>query len=202
MKLYHSHQSRSVRPRWMLEELGVPYELARVQLDAGDHKQPGYLKLNPNGTIPTLIDGDVVVYESAAICQYLADRFPEKGLAPKPGTPEGAKYLQWCHYAMSAIEPPAITVFMHTILLPEAERIPQLVEPARAALGDTVRVVDEALAGRDWLLGAKFSTADVMIGSTLVWAQMMGLVGSDRPNVQGYLGRIAERPAYQKASAD
>jgi glutathione S-transferase len=201
LTLYHSPQSRSVRPRWLLEELGVPCEVKLVDLQSGDQKKPEYLKLNPNGTVPTLVDGDLVLWESAAICQYLADKFPEKRLAPPVGTPERGKYYQWIHYAMSGLEPPAVTIFLHTMRLPEAERLPVLVEGARAQLAAATKVVEDALAGREWILGSQFSAADVMIGSTLAWVQMMGLVNDTTPNVAGYLGRCAARPAMQRASA-
>jgi len=202
LTLYHSPQSRSIRPRWLLEELGVPCEVKLVSLQAGDQKKPEYLKLNPNGTVPTLVDDDLVLFESAAICQYLADKFPEKKLAPPPGaSPERGKYYQWIHYAMSGLEPPAVAIFMHTMMLPEAERQPKVVETARTQLGAAVKVVDDALAGREWLLGSQFTAADVMVGSTLVWAQMMGVIGDQHPNVAGYLARCAARPALQRASA-
>jgi glutathione S-transferase len=201
LTLYHSPQSRSIRPRWLLEELGVPCEVKLVSLAAGDQKKPEYLKLNPNGTVPTLVDGDLALWESAAICQYLADKYPEKRLAPPLGTPERGKYYQWIHYAMSGIEPPAVTVFRHTMLLPEAERVPGLVDPAKAELGRVITVVDDALAGREWILGSQFSAADVMVGSTLVWCQMLGLIGDQYANVPGYLARCAARPALQRASA-
>jgi glutathione S-transferase len=201
LTLYHSPQSRSIRPRWLIEELGVPCEVKLVSLAAGDQKKPEYLKLNPNGAVPTLVDGDLVLWESAAICQYLADKYPEKRLAPAVGTPERGKYYQWIHYAMSGIEPPAVTIFLHTMRLPEAERIPALVDAAKAQLGRVITVVDDALAGREWMLGSQFSAADVMVGSTLVWCQMLGLIGDHYANVPGYLARCAARPALQRASA-
>jgi len=201
LTLYHSPQSRSIRPRWLIEELGVPCEVKRIDLTAGDQKKPEYLKLNPNGAVPTLVDGDLVLWESAAICQYLADKYPEKRLAPAVGTPERGKYYQWIHYAMSGIEPPAVTVFLHAMRLPEAERVPALVDGAKAQLGAVITVVDDALAGREWILGSQFSAADVMVGSTLVWCQMLGLIGDQYANVPGYLARCAARPALQRASA-
>ena len=201
MKLYHSAQSRSIRPRWMLEEIGQPYELVSLDLQAGDQKKPEYLKINPNGTVPTLVDGDLVLYESAAICQYLADRFPGARLAPTIGTPARGLYYQWIHYAMSTIEPPAVTIFLHTTMKPEAERLPVLVAESRTQLAAAIKVIDTALAGREYLLGSQFSTADVMVGSTLNWCQLMGLVGADLANVPGYLGRLAARPAAQRALA-
>jgi glutathione S-transferase len=200
--LYHSPQSRSVRPRWLLEELGIPYELKSLNLQNQDQKRPEYLKLNPNGAVPTLVDGDLVLWESAAIVMYLADKYPEKQLAPAVGTPARAKYYQWVQYAMNGIEPPAVAIFLNTILKPEAERIPQVIPEARTQLGAAVKVVDDALVGRDYLLGAQFSAADVMVGSTISWAQMMGLVGPDRPNVASYLARLAARPAFGRAQAD
>jgi glutathione S-transferase len=202
LTLYHSPQSRSIRPRWLLEELGVPHEVKLVSLQAGEQKKPEYMKLNPNGTVPTLVDDDLVLFESAAICQYLADKFPEKKLAPPPGaSAERGKYYQWIHYAMSGLEPPAVTIFLHTMQLPEAERQPKLVEGARTQLAAALKVVDDALAGREWMLGSQFTAADVMVGSTVVWAQMMGMVGDQYPNIAAYLARCSGRPALQRASA-
>ncbi len=201
MKLYHSPQSRSIRPRWLLEEIGAPYELVTVSISAGEQKRPEYLKLNPNGTVPTLVDGDLVLFESAAICQYLADKFADKKLAPPVGTPARGLYYQWIHYAMSAIEPPAVTIFLHTMIRPEAERIPALASEARPQLTAAVKVVDQALSGRTFLLGEQFSAADVMVGSTLAWANMMGVVGSDVPAAAAYVERLTQRPAYQRAAA-
>lgn len=200
--LYHAPQSRSGRPRWMLEEIGAPYEVKRLDLQAGDQKKPEYLKLNPNGAVPTLVDGDLVLFESAAICQYLADKFPEKRLAPPVGTPERGKYYQWVHYAMSGLEPPAVTIFLHTVFLPEAQRLTQLVDEAKQQIAAAVQVLDDALAGREWILGDQFSGADVMIGSTLMWCQMMGMVDPTKQNVAAYLGRCVARPAAQRAQAD
>lgn len=150
LKLYYATQTRAGRARWMLEEIGVPYELIRLDLWAGDQKKPEYLALNPNGTVPTLIDGDLVVFESAAIVEHLADRFPEKHLAPGVGTQARGKYYQWIHYAMSSLEPPAVTVFLHTTGMPvgrQHERIPQLVPEARAQLTAALKVTDDALFG-------------------------------------------------------
>src|SRR5262249_29383651 len=129
------------------------------------------------------------------------DKYPEKRLAPPVGTPERGKYYQWIHYAMSGIEPPAGTAFIPAMQLPGGERGPPLVHGAQAQPGRVMRVVDDALAGREWILGSQFSAADVMVGSTLVWCQMMGLIGDQYANVPGYLARCAARPALQRASA-
>src|SRR5689334_9423574 len=153
LTLYHSTQSRSVRPRWLLEEIGAPYELVRLNLGTQENKRPEYLRINPNGTVPALVDGDHALFESAAICQYLADRFPEKRLAPPVGTPARGLYYQWIHYAMATLEPPIVTLFLHTIRLPEPDRNPTLVAEARARLAAGLDVVEPALAGREFILG-------------------------------------------------
>jgi glutathione S-transferase len=202
LKLYHSGQSRSVRPRWLLEEIGVPYELVHMNLQSGDQRKPEYLRINPNGTVPALVDGEVRLFESAAICQYLADRFPEKRLAPPVGTPARGYYYQWIHFAMCTIEPPLVTIFLHTVMKPEAERIPQLVPPAREQLRAALGVLEQALTGRTFLLGDEFSTADVMVASTLAWAQMLGLIDASTPTTAAYMGRLMGRPAFQRAMAD
>ena len=202
LKLYHSGQSRSVRPRWMLEEIGTPYELVTLNLQDGDQRKPEYLKINPNGTVPALVDGEVRLFESAAICQYLADRFPDKKLAPPVGTPARGYYYQWIHFAMSTIEPPLLTIFLHTVMKPEAERLPQLVPPARDQLRAALGVLEQTLTGRTFLLGEDFSAADVMVASTLAWAQMLGLMGASAPTTAAYLGRLMGRPAFQRAMAD
>ena len=202
MKLYYSPQSRAARPRWLLEEIGAPYELVRLNLAAGEQRKPQYLAVNPNGTVPTLVDGELTLFESAAICQYLADKFPDQRLAPPLGTPARGLYYQWIHYAMSGLEPPAVTIFLHTIQKPEAERIPALVTEAKQQLAAALGVVDRVLAGRPCILGDQFTAGDVMIGSTLVWAQMMGLLGSDLQAIPAYMARLGARPAFQRANAD
>ncbi len=200
--LYHSAKTRSVRPRWLLEEIGAPYHLVRMSLEAGDQKKPEYLEINPNGTVPAYVDGDAKLFESAAICQYLADRHPEKRLAPPVGTPARGYYYQWIHFAMSGLEPPLLTIFLHTVMKPEAERIPQLVPPAREQLTGALGVLEKSLAGRAFLVGDDLTAADVMVASTLAWAQMLGLLGAGTPTTAAYLGRLMGRPAFQRAMAD
>jgi glutathione S-transferase len=198
MKLYYAPQTRAVRPRWLLEELGAPYELATLDLAKGEHKKPEYMKIHPHGAVPALIDGDVALFESAAICMYLADKYPEKKLAPPLGTPARGLYYQWMIYSMATLEPPVVQIFLNTVMLPEAERSPAAVEKAKPQFAEVGRVLSSALAGRAFLLGEQFSAADVMIGGTLGWAGMMGLLG-ELPTLQEYVKRISERPAFQRA---
>jgi len=201
IKLYHSRQSRSVRPRWLLEEIGAPYELVTLDMQKGEHKTPAYMKVHPHGAVPALVDGDLQLFESAAICAYLADKFPEKRLAPPVGTPARGLYYQWMVYSIATLEPPVIDVFMQTAMLPEAERSPAVLAAARKKFGDVANVLEQALGTRPFLLGEQFTAVDVMIGSTLGWAQMLGVL-EGKKTLQEYVQRLSERPASQKAQGD
>jgi glutathione S-transferase len=201
IKLYHSRQSRSVRPRWLLEEIGAPYELVTLDMQKGEHKTPAYMKVHPHGAVPALVDGDLQLFESAAICAYLADKFPEKRLAPPVGTPARGLYYQWMVYSIATLEPPVIDVFMQTAMLPEAERSPAVLAAARKKFADVANVLEQALGTRPFLLGEQFTAVDVMIGSTLAWAQMLGLL-EGKKTLQEYVQRLSERPASQKAQGD
>jgi len=200
MKLYHSPRSRSVRPRWLLEELDAPYELVTLDLASGEHKQPRYLRVHPHGVVPALEDGEVTVFESAAICMQLADKFPDKQLAPPLGTPARALYYQWMVYAVATLEPPVVEVFRHTVLLPDEQRSAAAAQEGLRTFAEVAGVLTQALGKQPYILGAQFSAADVMIGSTLGWGSFMDLL-NDYPELQAYVQRLTERPAYQRAAA-
>ena len=201
LKLYHSSQSRSVRPRWLLEEIGAPYELVRLDMSKQEHKTPEYKRVHPHGAVPALVDGDLAMFESAAICAYLADKFPEAQMAPRIGTPERGRYYQWMVYSIATLEPPVIDIFMNTVMLPEAERSTEAVDKARTKFVEVAQVLENTLGSKPFLLGERFSAADVMIGSSLVWGQFLGLL-EGRPVLAEYAQRLSTRPAYQRASAD
>lgn len=201
MKLYHSAQSRSTRPRWLLEEIGEPYDIVRFDLSKGEHKNAEYLKIHPHGAVPAFVDGELVMFESAAICAYLADKYPDKRLAPAVGTPARGRYYQWLVYSVATLEPPVLQVFMHQIRLPEAERSAKLLEEGKKKFAEVARVLNNAVRGKTFLLGDQFSAADAMIASTLAWARAMGLVNG-YPELEAYVQRCVERPAYKRARAD
>jgi glutathione S-transferase len=198
MKLYHAPRSRSVRPRWLLEEIGTPYELVTLDLAKGEHKTAAHLAVHPHGAVPALVDGDVQLFESAAICAYLADKFPDARLAPPTGTPARGLYYQWLVYAIATLEPPVLQVFLNTIRLPEAERSAAAAEQGRTRFAEVAAVLERALASKPFLLGDRFTAADVMIGSTLVWAQAFGLLEGHQ-TLQDYVARLSARPAFQRA---
>ncbi len=195
--LHHHPRSRSQRIRWLLEETGAPYEIEPHDLEGGSHKRPEFLRLNPDGKLPTLIDrgpdgsAEAVVTESAAILLHVADAYPEAGLAPAPGSAERGPYLTWVCYAAAALEP-ALT----DAVFPRAEAPPAM------ALGwpPFDKALDRVLGGLQpgpWLMGESFSAADVMVGALLGWIRSWGKL-PEPERFSAYLDRIAERPAYRR----
>jgi glutathione S-transferase len=192
LTLYHAVPSRSGIVRWMLEELGEPYEVVVIDLKQGDQRKPDFLAMNPMGKVPVLRQGDVIVTEAAAICAYLADEFPGSGLNVSAGDPRRAAYLRWLFFAPGCLEP-ALT----------DRAYPRQGEPQRGMLGygdyETVLdVIDKAVRSGPYLLGEQFTAADVVLGSTLRWGMMFGLI-AERPTFREYVDRLTARPAYQRA---
>ncbi len=198
LKLYHAPLTRSVRIYWLLEELGVPYELETV---AFTPPTTPFTQATPTGKFPALQDGDVTIFESGAILEYVIERYGKGRLAPAPGTPLRGPYLQWVHFAEATAFPPLGELAFQMLFKPEAERIPAVAEDARKRALVMLGVLDKALAGKDYLLGREFSGADVMMGYTLQVAKLLGVLGDQFPNVTKYMARLMERPAFQKALA-
>jgi glutathione S-transferase len=201
MKIYHSQYTRSGRARWALEEVGAPYEIERISLREGDHKKPEYLAIHPHGAVPALVDGDLTLTESSAIVLHLADKFPDKHLAPALGTNERAAYYRWMVYVPATVDPVLQTLTMHTRFLPEDKRNPALVEEAKRSLATIAKVLEDATDGRSYIVGDHFTAADIMVGSALGWFGFLGALG-DHPKLVAYLEGLQKRPAYQRAHAD
>jgi len=184
MRLYFNPQSRAVIARWMLDECGASYELVHVDLAKGEHKQPAFLAINPTGKLPALEDGNVRVYENAAICLYLADRFPRARLAPRPDAPERGRYLSLVVYSTSQLEP---AMGDHILQIPHhAQRGWTDFETAK-------QVVERELGDGPYLFGDWFTAADVMIGSMLIWKRLV-TGASDGPKIDAYVDRLLARP--------
>ena len=196
LKLYHAQLTRSVRIVWLLEELGIPYELATVAFRPPRHS---FEQDTPTGKFPALEDGGLVMFESGAILEYVIEKYGNGRLAPAIGSPERGPYLQWVHFAEATAFPPIGDIARHTMFLPEAERIPQVATDGRARAKNALDVLERALAGKDYLVGEELSGADIMMGYFLMAARMLGLIGADYPNVSAYWDRLAARPALQKA---
>ena len=189
--LYHSPASRAFTAYWLLEELGVPFQVATVDIRKGDQKKKEYLKLNPSGKVPTLTDGKVVVSENPAICIYLADRYGYGGLAPKIDDVDRGAYLKWMVYSTAVLDP-LISLHPKHIDLPGAET-------GFGAFDDMVEVLAKTLKGRKYLLGDRFSAADVMMGSTIS-AALRRKTLPEAPSLLDYNARLTVRAAYHRAA--
>jgi glutathione S-transferase len=201
MKLYHSSYTRSGRARWMLEEVGATYDLGRLALSKGEHRTPEYLAIHPHGSVPALVDGDLTLIESSAIVMHLADKFPEKKLAPALGSDARAQYYRWMVYVPATMDPVLETLTQHTRFLPEEKRNPALVEEAKKKLAKIALVIEEAVEGHEFIVGGAFSGADVVVGSAVAWIGFLGMLG-EHPKLAAYLTALQSRPGYQRAYAD
>jgi glutathione S-transferase len=201
MKLYCMPRSRSIRPLWLLEELGVPYEFVKLDPSKQENKTPAYLAVHPLGEVPALVDGELTLIESSAICLYLADRFPEKHLAPPPGSTERGPYYQWMIFAEGTVEPVVMEFYKHA-QLPEEKKASahQQEELARhrTRLNEVLNVVDAGLNGREFLAGGHFTAADVVMASLLHLANHLKLLDG-HPRLVEYVRRHTQRPAVRKA---
>src|SRR5215207_3311243 len=194
LTLYHAAPSRSSIVRWMLEEIGEPYEIKLLRLSEGDQQKPDYLAINPMGKVPALKHGDVVITEAAAICTYLADAFPRAGLSVPVGDPRRGVYLKWLFFGPGVLES-AVT----------DRAFPRKEEPRRGVLGygdfDTVmRVLSDAVTPGAFLMGEQFTAADVEIGANLRWGMMFKLI-PERKELVDYVARFKDRPALKRAEA-
>jgi glutathione S-transferase len=198
LTLHFAPNSRAVRSLWLLEELGLPYELNRMDFHPKDLKSDDHKARHPLGRIPVLEDGDVMIYESGAIADYILERHKNGGLKPAADAPNFPDYLQWFHYCEGMVMPPINTIVVHTILLPEERRDGTVLGQAQRLLARSLQPVEEALQGKDYLAG-EFSAADTMLGHSIMMAERMGIVTDEHPNLKAYAARLKARPALQKA---
>jgi glutathione S-transferase len=199
LKLYHSPRTRSVRIYWLLEELGVPYELETLAFTPETLKAPAYLNVHPLGKLPAIQDGDLILFESGAILEYILEKYGNGRLAPAPGDPARGAFLQWVHFAEATAMPPLGDIAQHMLFKPEAERIPAVVADAQARVATIVAAIEKTLTGRQYLLGSEFTAADIMMGYSLLLVKWFGLLTPEYPNVTAYLARLEQRPALRKA---
>jgi glutathione S-transferase len=192
MKLYEFAPTRSIRVRWTLQELGVDFEAVTVNLMAGEHHGAEFLALNPAGKVPVLVDGDIVLNESVAIVIYLADKYPEKRFLPA-GLDGRAEAMRWLLFTATELEQPLWRMAKHSVIYPEEKRLPADVALARDEFTEMARVLDRHMVDREFVVGDGVTVADFVLGYTLDWAQMVGLLG-DFPRLEGYMERMYDRP--------
>ena len=189
--LYYNPMSRARIVHFMLEEVGQPYRMELVRFDKGEHKTPAFLAVNPMGKLPALVHRGTAVTEAAAICAYLADAFPAAGLAPALDSPERGTYYRWMFFGAGCVEP---ALMDRMLSRPAADK------PSALGYGcyeDTMNALEKALTPGPFILGDRFSAADVYIGSQIGFGTMTKSL-EPRPSFQRYLGQLSQRPAYQR----
>jgi glutathione S-transferase len=196
LQLYGNPASRAMRCLWMLEEIGEPYQLLEKSTRVDDLQTADYLRLNPNARIPTLVDGDVVIWESMAINLYLAQKYQGPMHCSAPEVLGIA--AQWSFWAVLEMEELLLDLLIHRALLPEFTRDPSHAERAELLLQKPLGVLNAALAGREFLSGGSFTVADLNVASILVWGKMARLALSAHSEVKRWLDGCLARPAYSR----
>ena len=198
LTLHFAPNSRAGRIVWLLEELELEYDINKMAFNPKDLKSDEHRARHPLGRVPVLDDGDVRIYESGAIVEYVIERHKNGGLKPEVSDPLYPEYLQWFHYCEGMVMPPVNTIVVQTLLLPPERRDETVLGQAQRLLAKALEPVDESLAGRDYLIGA-FSAADVMLGHACFMSNRLGCVSDEMANLKGYVERISERPAFKTA---
>ncbi len=198
LKLHFAPNSRAVRTLWLLEELGLPYELNKMDFHPRDLKSDEHRNRHPLGRVPVLEDGDISIFESGAIADYILERHKNGGLKPAADALNFPAYLQWFHYCEGMVMPPINTIVVQTILLPPERRDETVLGQAQRLLAKAVEPVEDDMLGKEYLAG-DFTAADTMLGHSLLMAERMQIVNDSHPNLKAYTARLKARPALQKA---
>ena len=200
MKLYHCVGARSLRAVWMLEEMGLDYELVVLPFPPRVFKKE-YLAVNPLGTIPFLIDGEARMTESSGICQYLGTVYGDGSLVVKPGEPDYGAYLNWLFYSDATATFPQTLVLRYTQLEPEERRQPQVAEDYGKWFKGRLKLIDAQLEKSDYLAAGRFTAADIAVGYALYLAKRLGLDDELKPQTRAWYERITARDAFKRADA-
>ena len=198
LTLHFAPNSRAGRIVWLLEELGLAYDINKMAFHPQDLKSDAHRARHPLGRVPVLDDGDIRIFESGAIVEYVLARHKNGGLKPAEAADEFPQYLQWFHYCEGMVMPPVNTIVVQTVLLPPERRDETALAQAQRLLSKALEPVNAALEGRDYLIGY-FSAADIMLGHACFMSNRLGCVGDDMPHLKAYVERVANRPAFKTA---
>lgn len=195
--LHHCHEARSMRSLWLLYELDIDFEL-KTYAFGNELRDPDYLAIHPLGRVPCLVDGELTLFETGAITEYLCEKFPEKGLGKSVGDAERAEWLQWLHFAETVAVHGAALTQQHIVIYEDKDRSPLLMKLERRRLEKTLEVLDHALEGRDYLLKSGFSAIDTNIGYSIHIARFFTPI-EPFVNLCAYYKNLAARRAFQMA---
>ena len=197
LKLHHAPNSRSGRILWLLEELQLPYELNRMDFHPKALKSDEHRARHPLGRVPVLEDGDVLIYESGAIVEYIIARHTDGALKPTPESPLFPRYLQWFHYCEGMIMPPINTIVVQTVLLPPERRSEEALGQAKRLLTNALTPLNAAMEGYDYVIG-DLSCVDFMIGHASFMSRRLGCMPEEMSQLHAYVNRLESRPAFMK----
>jgi glutathione S-transferase len=200
MKLYGTPPTRALRVVWLLNELGLEYEMLPVDVLQGETRTEDFLALNPAAKVPVLVDGSVVVTESSAIQLYLAEKHPQAGFIPDT-VEDRAQMYRWIFFLVTEIEQPLWRITRHTFVYPEDQRLPQDIDLARKECTEMVAVLERHMAGREFIVGDRLSVADFNAAYTLDWANEESLL-DDAPGLKAYLKSMYARPTAPPTIAE
>ena len=192
MKLYEFPPTRSIRVRWTLQELGVPFEAVTVNMIKGEHQTPEFRKINPAAKLPVLVDGNLTLTESMAIVRYLGEKYIDKGFMP-PDLAQRAEFYKWIMFAATELEQPLWRMAKNSSLYPPEKRIPADIERAGEDFAAMAAMLEAHMKGREFIVGNTATIADFVTAYTLDWANEVGLLAGF-PNLKAYMDRMYARP--------
>jgi len=199
IKLYYTPRTRAMRVRWLLEELEVPYELIHVDLFGGETRSETYRAIHPLGHVPVISTDGRLMHETGAICSWLTEQFPQRQLAPSPGTEDWQDYQQWMYFVPGTVEPPVFYYFLHHKILPESQRVPEIVPWCRQRYESVLGMLEDKMNNKDYIVGNRFTTADIMLVSVLAWSVDFL---APYPSLQRYVKNLTKRPAFKAALSE
>jgi glutathione S-transferase len=204
LKVYHASRTRSIRVLWLLEEMKSFYDVD-YQLEKVDFAVPGSSFFNqktPSGKIPVLEDGDIQIFESGAIIEYLLEEIDrDQHFSPRIHSRNRAAFLQWMHYAEGTLATPLSTLLWHLVYKKDAQQLPEVITDAKTRAVASLEPIESSLLSEHYLLGKNFSAADIMLGFTIGSAKLLGVFDSRFPRLTRYLERLQSRPAFQTATS-
>ena len=200
LKLYLTPNTRAGRVAWLLEELEMEFEYEILPFTKEGLKSPEHRARHALGRVPVIEDGNISIFESGAIIQYILDKYDNKGLKPSTDSDQYPYYLQWFHYCEGMVMPPMNQIVVQTVLLPPERRDENVLNQATKLLSKALKPVDDFLMGKDYLIG-DFSAADCMLGHSCYMSNKFGSVSDDMKNIKNYVSNIESRDAFQKAIA-
>jgi glutathione S-transferase len=199
MEIYGSVRSRTRRVLWAAEEAGVDYVFIPVNIADGDTRTPGYLSMNPNGKVPVMVDGELTLFESAAIGLHIAALAPSSGLLPEVGTADWSTVMQWMFWTCTELEQALWSMGKHRFALPEEYRIEEMMRTANWEFARAAKVLAGAVKDREFLVGERWTVADVFAAQTLLWARSFMIPLGSR-ELEAYLDRAVARPAFRRSA--